>query len=209
MTVPLRVGIVEDDPQLRADFTRVISNAGDMTCAGGYPSAEEALAKLPADRADVVLMDINLPGMSGIECVRQLRDRLADTQIVMLTTFDDPATVFESLQAGASGYILKRAAVDELLAAIRDVAAGGAPMTGAIARKVVQHFNQRGPAPEVQTLTGREHDVLIALSQGQQYKEIADALGISINTVRNNIRVIYDKLHVNTRHEAVNKLARQ
>jgi DNA-binding NarL/FixJ family response regulator len=209
MTVPLRVGIVEDDPQLRADFTRVISSAGDMTCAGGYPSAEEALAKLPADRADVVLMDINLPGMSGIECVRQLRDRLADTQIVMLTTFDDPATVFESLQAGASGYILKRAAVDELLAAIRDVAAGGAPMTGAIARKVVQHFNQRGPAPEVQTLTGREHDVLIALSQGQQYKEIADALGISINTVRNNIRVIYDKLHVNTRHEAVNKLARQ
>ena len=206
MTGPLRVCIVEDDPQLLADFTRLIRGAGDMTCAGSYPSAEAALAQLPADRADVVLMDINLPGMSGIECVRKLRDQVAG-QFMMLTTFDDAATVFESLQAGASGYILKRAAVDELLDAIRDLASGGAPMSGAIARKVVQHFNQRGPAPEVQALTARERDVLIALSQGQQYKEIADALGISINTVRNNIRVIYDKLHVNTRHEAVNKLA--
>jgi DNA-binding NarL/FixJ family response regulator len=210
MTVPLRVSIVEDDPQLRADFARLISEADGMACAGRFASGEEALAGLCAagEAPDVVLMDINLPGMTGIECVRALRARATTSQIVMLTTFDDAALVFESLKAGASGYILKRAALEELLAAIRDVAAGGAPMTGAIARKVVQYFGQRGPAPEVEALTSREREVLVALSQGQQYKEIADTLAISINTVRKHIKAIYEKLHVNTRLDAVGKLGR-
>lgn len=210
MTIPLRVSIVEDDPQLRADFARLISEAEGMTCVGRFASGEEALAQLgvAGEASDVVLMDINLPGMTGIECVRALRARATPSQIVMLTTFDDAALVFESLKAGASGYILKRAALEELLAAIRDVASGGAPMTGAIARKVVQYFGQRGPAPEVEALTGREREVLVALSQGQQYKEVADTLGISINTVRKHIKAIYEKLHVNTRLHAVGKLGR-
>jgi DNA-binding NarL/FixJ family response regulator len=208
MTPPLRVGIVEDDAQLRADFTHLVEEAGDMSCVGSFPTAEDAVAGLPAAAADVVLMDVNLPGMNGIECVRRLRSANADPHVVMLTTFDDATTVFESLKAGASGYILKRSTAAEILAAIRDVAAGGAPMTGAIARKVVQHFSQQRVSPEIATLSEREKAVLVALSQGQQYKEIGDALGISINTVRKHIKAIYEKLHVNTRLEAVNKLGR-
>lgn len=204
----LRVGIVEDDPQLCADFVRLVADAGDMTCVGDFGSAEDAVAMLGLVAPDVILMDINLPGMSGIECVRRLRAQNNAAHIVMLTTFDDATSVFESLKAGANGYVLKRAAVDELLDAIREVAAGGAPMTGAIARKVVQYFGRSGPAPEVQALTDRERQVLVALSQGQQYKEVADTLGMSINTVRKHIKAIYDKLHVNTRQDAVNKLGR-
>ena len=204
----LRVGIVEDDDRLRADFVQLIDTSGDMRCVGAYASAEAALAELPSQAADVVLMDINLPGMSGIESVRRLRPLLPAAQMMILTVFDDTTSVFESLKAGASGYLLKRAPVSELLAAIRDLAAGGAPMSGVIARKVVQYFGQHGPAPEVQTLTAREHQVLVALSHGEQYKEIADRLGISINTVRRHIMAIYDKLHVNSRLEAVGKLGR-
>lgn len=208
MTAPLRIAIVEDDAQLRAAFIHLVDAAGDMSCTGAFPSAEDALDRLPASAPDVVLMDINLPGMNGIECVRLLRAKKVDPQIVMLTTFDDATSVFESLKAGASGYVLKRSPAAEILSAIRDVAAGGAPMSGAIARKVVQFFGQHGPAPEVQTLTDREREVLVALSQGQQYKEVADTLGISINTVRKHIKAIYEKLHVNTRLDAVSKLGR-
>jgi DNA-binding NarL/FixJ family response regulator len=212
MTPPLRVAIVEDDPRLRADFTRLIDQTDDLSCVGAFPSAEQALAGLAAVAPDVVLMDINLPGMDGIECVRRLRAANLNPHVVMLTTFDDASMVFESLKAGAVGYVLKLSPATEILEAIRDVVTGGAPMSSAIARKVVQHFAQGAaapaprPAPELQLLNARERDVLTALSQGQQYKEVADTLGISINTVRNYIRTIYDKLHVNTRHEAVNKL---
>jgi len=205
---PLRVGIVEDDDQLRAVFVQLIDGSGDMRCVGAYPSAEAALAELPSQAPDVVLMDINLPGMSGIESVPRLRALMPAAQVMMLTVFDDTTSVFESLKAGASGYLLKRAPVGELLTAIRDLAAGGAPMSGVIARKVVQYFGQHGPAPEVRTLTAREHDVLVGLSHGEQYKEIAARLGISINTVRRHIMATYDKLHVNTRLEAVGKLGR-
>jgi DNA-binding NarL/FixJ family response regulator len=203
---PLRIGIVEDDEQLRGDFVRLIDGSGDLCCVGAYASAELALLELPSLAPDVVLMDINLPGMSGIETVRRLHVLAPAAQVMMVTVFDDASSVFESLKAGASGYILKRAPVSDLLAAIRDLAAGGAPMSGIIARKVVQYFGQHGPAPEVQTLTGREHQVLVALSQGEQYKEIAARLGISINTVRRHIMAIYDKLHVNSRLEAISKL---
>ena len=202
----LRIGIVEDDDRLRADFVRLIDGSDGMRCVGAYASAEAALAELPSQAPDVVLMDINLPGMSGIESVRRLRALAPTAQVMMVTVFDDASSVFESLKAGASGYILKRAPVGELLAAIRDLSTGGAPMSGIIARKVVQYFGQHGPAPEVQTLTAREHQVLVALSHGEQYKEIAARLGISINTVRRHIMAIYEKLHVNSRLEAVGKL---
>jgi DNA-binding NarL/FixJ family response regulator len=204
----LRVGIVEDDDRLRADFVRLIDGSGDMCCVGAYPSAEAALAELPSQAPDVVLMDINLPGISGIETARRLRALLPAAQVMMLTVFDDTTSVFESLKAGASGYLLKRAPVGALLAAIRDLAAGGAPMSGVIARKVVHYFGQHGPVPEVQTLTAREHEVLVALSQGEQYKEIAARLGISINTVRRHVMAVYEKLHVNSRLDAVGKLGR-
>ena len=204
----LRIGIVEDDDRLRAAFVRLVDESSDMRCVGAYASAEAALAELPSQAPDVVLMDIGLPAMSGIETVRRLRALSPATQVMMVTVFDDTVSVFESLKAGASGFLLKRAPVGELMAAIRDLAAGGAPMSGVIARKVVQFFGQHGPAPEVQTLSAREHQVLLALSQGEQYKEIAAELGISINTVRRHIMSIYEKLHVNSRLEAVGKLGR-
>jgi DNA-binding NarL/FixJ family response regulator len=212
MTSPLRVAIVEDDARLRADFTRLVDQTDDLSCVAAFPSAEEAFAGMAAVAPDVVLMDINLPGMDGIECVRRLRAANVTPHIVMLTTFDDASVVFESLKAGAVGYVLKLSPASEVIEAIRDVVAGGAPMSSAIARKVVQYFGQGAatpaprPAPEVQLLSPRERDVLDALSHGQQYKEVADTFGVSINTVRNYIRTIYQKLHVNTRHEAVNKL---
>jgi DNA-binding NarL/FixJ family response regulator len=208
MTTTLRVGIVEDDDRLRGDFAGLVDGEADMTCVAGFANAEDALAGFGHAAPDVMLVDINLPGMNGIDFVRRMRAAGGTAQVLMLTTFEDANVVFDALKAGANGYLLKRAALVELCGAIRDVASGGAPMTSAIARKVVQFFGQRGPAPEVTTLSDRERDVLVALSQGQQYKEIAATLGISINTVRNYIRAIYDKLHVNTRTEAVNKLGR-
>jgi len=204
----LKVAIVEDDRQLRTAFAHLIDEAGDLMCVGAYPSAEEALAALPATAPDAVLMDINLPGMNGIECTRRLKKAMPNVHVVMLTTFDDTERVFASLKAGATGYVLKRARPEEIVRAVRDVSEGGAPMSGAIAREVVHYFQQNQPSPEVSTLTDRERAVLTALSEGQQYKEIADNLGISINTVRHYIKNIYDKLHVNTRTEAVRKLGR-
>lgn len=211
MTPQVRVAIVEDDARLRADFTRLVDETGDLSCVAAFPSAEEAVAGMAAAAPDVVLMDINLPGMDGIDCVRRLRAANVTPHVVMLTTFDDATVVFESLKAGAVGYVLKLSPATEILAAIRDVVAGGAPMSSAIARKVVQFFGSSAPAApasDVAALAPRERDVLVALSQGLQYKEVADTLGLSINTVRKYIRAIYQKLHVNTRHEAVNKLRR-
>jgi DNA-binding NarL/FixJ family response regulator len=200
------LGIVEDDVRLREHYTRLVSQAGDMTLAGAYPSAEAALEGLPGASPDIVLMDINLPGLNGIECVRRLRMALPAVQVVMLTAFDDSEQVFESLKAGATGYVLKRATGAEILDAVRQVSAGGSPISSTIARKLVQYFAPRAAAPEVASLTQREHDVLHALSEGLQYKEIADALGISINTVREHVRRIYTTLHVSSRAEAIAKL---
>jgi DNA-binding NarL/FixJ family response regulator len=204
----ISVGIVEDDNTLRPAFAELIEGEADLKCAGAFPSAEAALAALPALAPDVVLMDINLPGMNGIECTRRLKQRAPAIRIVMLTTFEDAERVFESLKAGAAGYVLKRSSSEEILRALRDVCDGGAPMSGAIARMVIRFFNENKAAPEVALLTEREHAVLVALSQGQQYKEVADTLTISINTVRKHIRTIYDKLQVNTRADAVRKLGR-
>jgi len=207
----LRVGIVEDDSRLREAFAALVDVSG-MRCVAACASAEQALEALPNDPPDVVLMDINLPGMSGTECARRLKQARPEVQVVMLTSFDDTESIVASLAAGATGYVLKRAAGAEIIQAVRDVHEGGSPMTGAIARKVVQ-LMARGDArpegarsdPAVSELTERERAVLTALSQGLQYKEVADSLGISINTVRKHIKAIYEKLHVNTRHDAVRK----
>jgi DNA-binding NarL/FixJ family response regulator len=204
--MPIRVALVEDDAKLAAAVSVIIEDTGDMHCIGHVGSGEAALAQLPSLMPDVVLMDINLPRMSGIECAARLKTTLAAVQIVMLTAFDDSEHVFESLKAGATGYVLKRAPGAEIIAAVRDVHHGGAPMSGSIARKVVGYFAHQRPSPELDALSERELDVLHALEHGQQYKEIADSLAITINTVRKHIRSIYEKLQVHSRAEAVRKL---
>lgn len=208
--MPLRVAIVEDDPRWRANIEMLLRETDGLECVGSYPSGEAAVAELPKRRAQVVLMDINLPRMSGVECTRQLRALLPDIQIVMLTVYDDSDRIFQALQMGANGYLLKRASADEILQAIQDVHRGGAPMSAYIARKVVQSF-QRAPASNEPTedLSPREKEVLDCLAQGFLYKEIADKLGISYETVHTYIRRIYEKLQVRTRTEAVAKFLRR
>src|SRR5438128_6822861 len=173
-------------------------------CLSQYPDAESAVEALPRDRPDVVLMDINLPGMNGVECVRRLKQLAPETLVVMLTVYEDTENIFNALAAGASGYLLKRTTSAELLEAIIDVQKGGSPMTAHIARKVVQSFQRAGPSQQAtENLSQREQEVLDCLSQGFLYKEIADKLGISYETVHTYVRRIYEKLQVRTRTEAV------
>jgi RNA polymerase sigma factor (sigma-70 family) len=211
--MPTTVSIVEDNEQLRGTLARMISRAEGFECLGGYGTAEAALETIPKHPPNVVLMDINLPGMNGVECVRRLKQLVPATQIVMLTAYEDTENIFNSLAAGASGYLLKRSKSAEILEAIRDVQNGGSPMTTHIARKVVQSFQAtaaaRSPAEPSEELSPREQEVLDLLSQGFMYKEIADKLGISFETVRTYIRRIYEKLHVRTRTEAVAKALRR
>lgn len=206
----MNVAIVEDNDQLRGTLVRVLDRTPDCKCTGHFATAEAALEALPALRPDVVLMDINLPGMNGVECVRQLKQVLPATQVVMLTAYEDTENIFNALAAGASGYLLKRTSMAELLAALREVQAGGSPMTTHIARKVVQSF-QRTPAATqpADNLSQREQEVLDLLAQGLIYKEIAEKLGISYETVHTYIRRIYEKLQVRTRTEAVAKFLRR
>jgi DNA-binding NarL/FixJ family response regulator len=203
---PIRVALVEDDEEIRADLGRRISLWPGLGFAGAFADAESALTELPRCLPDVVLMDINLPGADGIECVRELKGKLPNTQFVMLTVYEDGDRLFNSLMAGASGYLLKRTPPDQLLAAVRDVHLGGAPMTSEIARRVVQYF-QHIPAPvsDVQKLALREQEVLNQLAKGYRYKEIEANLQISSGTLRTYIVRIYQKLHVHSRTEAVVK----
>jgi DNA-binding NarL/FixJ family response regulator len=204
------VSIVEDNDQLRGTLARVINRADGFRCLSQYADGEAALEGLPKERPDVVLMDINLPGMNGVECVRRLKPLLPETQVVMLTAYEDTENIFNSLAAGASGYLLKRTSSAELLEAIRDVQKGGSPMTTHIARKVVQSFQKAGTSPKpTENLSSREQEVLDCLSQGFLYKEIAEKLGISYETVHTYIRRIYEKLQVRTRTEAVAKFLRR
>ena len=205
----ITVSIVEDNDQLRGTLARVISRAEGFQCLSQYPNAEAALESLPKERPNVVLMDINLPGMNGVECVRRLKPLLPESQVVMLTAYEDTENIFNSLAAGASGYLLKRTSSAELLAAIKDVQKGGSPMTTHIARKVVQSFQKAGASPHpTENLSAREQEVLDCLSRGFLYKEIAEKLGISYETVHTYIRRIYEKLQVRTRTEAVAKFLR-
>ena len=208
--MPITVSIVEDNDQLRGTLARVISRAEGFKCVSQYANAEAALEGLPKDNPEVVLMDINLPGMNGVECVRQLKQLAPKIQVVMLTVYEDTENIFNALAAGASGYLLKRTKSAELLEAIREVHRGGSPMTTHIARKVTQSFQKAGPSPQpTENLSQREQEVLDCLSQGFLYKEIADKLGISYETVHTYIRRIYEKLQVRTRTEAVAKFLRR
>lgn len=200
------VSIVEDDATARGLLADWISHAPGFRCAGTYGSGEEALKALPAEKPTVVLMDINLPGTTGIECVRRLKPSMLETQFVMLTVYEDADHIFNALVAGASGYMLKRTSREELLEAVKDVAAGGSPMSSNIARKVVQSFQRIGTkVPNSEGLSPREREVLGLLARGYLYKEISENLQISIPTVNTHIRRIYDKLHVRSRSQAVAK----
>ena len=208
--MPISVSIVEDNEKLRGTLTRVINRADGFRCVSDYGNAEDALKELPQVRPDVVLMDINLPGMNGVECVRQLKQLLPQTQVMMLTVYEDTENIFNALTAGANGYMLKRTSTKELLEAIHEVHRGGSPMTMHIARKVVQSFQQTAAtAQPTENLSEREQQVLDLLSQGLIYKEIADKLGISYETVHTYIRRVYEKLQVRTRTEAVAKFLRR
>jgi len=202
----ISVSIVEDNEQVRTTLGRLINRAEGFRCASQYLNAEAALEGLPRDRPDVVLMDINLPGMNGVECVRRAKAAIPGLQVVMLTVYEDTENIFAALAAGASGYLLKRTSRAELLEAIREVHRGGSPMTTHIARKVVQSFQRTGASPQpTENLSPREAEVLDFLARGFLYKEIADNLGISYETVHTYIRRIYEKLQVRTRTEAVAK----
>jgi len=202
----ITVAIVEDDKNLREDLADHIASRKGFRCIGTFSSAEDALKSLPEKPPDVVVMDINLPKMSGIECTQKLKSLLPETEVVMLTMFDDTDLIFAALRAGASGYLLKRAAPTELLAAIEQVRAGGSPMSPEIARQVVQFFQTEKRAPAgSDDLSERERELLSLLARGKQYKEIADQLAISTDTVRSHIRRIYRKLHVHSRTEAAVK----
>jgi DNA-binding NarL/FixJ family response regulator len=206
----INVSIVEDNEQLRATLVRVVNRAEGFRCLSHYANAESALKALPEERPDVVLMDINLPGLNGVECVRRLKQLAPEIQVMMLTVYEDTENIFSALAAGASGYMLKRTPRAELLDAIRQVHGGGSPMTTHIARKVVQSFQKtRASSEPTADLSARESEVLDCLSQGLIYKEIAEKLGISYETVHTYIRRIYEKLQVRTRTEAVAKFLRR
>jgi DNA-binding NarL/FixJ family response regulator len=202
------VAIVEDDEDARAALRILIDSSGALTCVADCGSGEEALHVLPALAPDVILMDIQLPGMSGIECIREFKRLNPKQQILMLTVFEDSERIFKSLEAGAVGYILKTTPRPRLLESILEVHSGGAPMSGQIARQVVESFRRPAP-PELKRLSDRETEVLEQLSQGRLYKEIADSLGITVNTVRTHIRSIYEKLEARNRTEAVAKVLGQ
>lgn len=206
----ITVSIVDDEADLREHITGYLAAAGNIRCVSAYASAKEALEKLPQDKPDVILMDINLGEMDGIECVRRLTALMPEAQVLMLTVFEDTDQIFRALAAGASGYLLKRMPPKKLLEAIEEVRAGGSPMSAPIARKVVHSF-KTSPAHgnEMADLSPREKSVLDGLAAGLAYKQIAAQLDVSIHTVRNYIRRIYEKLHVRSRTEAVAKFLRK
>ena len=201
-----RVVVVEDDSSLRKTMIAFINRSPGFCCAGTFADGETALAEIAPLKPDVVLMDIGLPGMSGIECVSRLKALLPATPIIMLTVYDEGDYLFDSLKAGASGYLLKRAIGDKLLEAMQEARAGGLPLTRHMAAKVGQYFQKFGRSQtQVHSLTPREQEVLQLLADGFRYKEIAGVMGISLDTVREHARRIYGKLHVNSRTEAVVK----
>lgn len=205
-----RVAIVEDDTGLRQQLEKILKQAKQATCVGSYWSGEQALESIVEVKPDVVLMDINLPGMSGIECVAHLRKKLPDAHVLMLTVYEDSDRIFKALQSGADGYLVKSSPAEALLEAIEDVYKGGSPMSSHIARKVVRQFQQAGPeSSEADKLAPRERQVLELLASGYIYKEIADQLGIGMETVKTYVKSICKKLHVRNRLEAVAKFGQR
>ncbi|HEX4263973.1 MAG TPA: response regulator transcription factor [Verrucomicrobiae bacterium] len=206
----ISVSIIDDEKELRESITTFINGSPGFRCVSAYGSADVALQHLPEDKPDVVLMDINMPGMGGIECVERLKKIMPDVLVVMLTVYEDTDQIFRALAAGATGYLLKRLSPTKLLQAIREVHAGGSPMSNSIARKVVASFQKaKTVTSEKQPhLSPREQAVLECLAKGLTYKQIADQLEISIDTIRTHLRRVYEKLHVQSRTEAVAKYLR-
>jgi DNA-binding NarL/FixJ family response regulator len=206
METAISVSIVEDNAMVRANLGRLIDGTPGYRCVSQHADAENALKELPGVRPDVTLMDINLPGLNGVECARRLKPQLPGTQIIMLTVYQNTEHIFNALAAGATGYLLKQTPPNELLAAIKEVHGGGSPMSSHIARKIVQSFQRPVQTlPEAQNLSPREAQVLDLLAQGYLYKEIAEKTGVTYATVHTHIRHIYEKLHVRSRTEAVAK----
>ena len=202
----IRVSIVEDNDGTRNCLEALLNRAEGIECISTYASGEAALKGMPADKPEVALVDINLPGMSGIECVKQLKEQMPSLQVLMVTTYEESDLIFNSLRAGASGYLLKDMSPGELAQAVEQVHAGGSPMSMQIARKVVDHFRQiAAPTSDFEKLTRRDEEILTLLAKGYLYKEIGTQLGISVNTVKVHLRVIYEKLHVQSRKEATQR----
>lgn len=202
----ITVAIVEDESAVRSSLRQILRTAGDVRCMAEYPSAEDAIQNWPQRPPQVAILDINLPGMSGVDCVRQLAEKSPGTQFMMLTVYDHNDAIFDSLAAGAHGYLVKPVRAAELLAAVRDVRSGGAPMTSNIARRVVQAFKRPvagSQRPGMESLSEREAEVLDLLAQGYLYKEIAGKMGVSYHTIHAHVRHIYEKLHVRSRAQAV------
>jgi DNA-binding NarL/FixJ family response regulator len=206
----IKVSIVDDDNWLREDLAQNINNENGFCCVSSYRTAEAALEKLPDEQPDVVLMDIALPGISGIECVRRLKECWPDANVLMLTVYEETDKIFAALRAGASGYLLKRSSPDELLDAIADLHRGGSPMSSSVARRVVKFFaSEAKPSAEAEGLSVREREILDLLVEGRANKEIADLLSVSVHTVRMFIRRIYKKMHVHSRGEAVARVLKK
>lgn len=207
--VPIRVSLVEDDAAIRQSLIELIRASPGLRFQQDYVDAETAMTRVPMSPPDVLLVDINLPGASGIECVRRLKTTHPGIHFLMLTVFEDSDSIFRSLAAGASGYLVKRNIPDQLVRAIHDVFSGGTPLSPNVARRLVQYFQQPPASPELEALSPRELEVLRCLAQGRLYKEIADQLGITIDTVSKHLQGIYRKLHVRTRTEAVARYLRR
>jgi len=202
----IQVGIIEDEKQIRESLQLLINGSEGFSCVHSFSNAEDAVAALPDLSLDVVLTDINLPGMTGIECIAMIKDKCPATNFLICTSFEDSENVFKALKAGATGYLTKTTQPSKLLDSITEIYNGGSPMNTHIARKIVLSFNEANHNSELEKLSKREQDILEFLSKGLRYKEIADKLFLSTETVRTHIRNIYQKLQVNSRTDALNKV---
>lgn len=202
----IKVAIVEDDKTLRHGFETLLNQTAGLQCVGTCDTVADAIRKIPKCQPDVLLMDIQLPDKSGIECTARIKELLPAVQIIILTVYEDSDRIFQALQAGACGYLLKRSSPERIIAAIREAQEGGVPMTPEIARKVIGQFRAKATAStQVETLTAREREALELVMQGLENQEIADRMGVSIATVRFHLQHIYEKLHVHSRNEMIFK----
>jgi len=203
----ITLAIVEDLDEVRDGLKNFIALSQDFKVLDTFKTAEEAAHDLPKLKPDIVIMDINLPGMNGIECIREIKNKIPNTQFMMFTVYENDEKVFEALKAGASGYLLKNTGLVQLIESLKELYNGGSPMSANIARKLVTLFrNEQKEAANLDLLSGRENEILQLLTKGLLYKEIADQLSISVSTVRQHIHHIYEKLHVQNRTEAINKV---